>query len=145
MQRLQNLEKQVIASSSLDGEEFKSIVFGPNYAEKEKAAEVLRSNGSLHHYHINEDSKETLRHKTLRNVFTSRASFLGTFDDAESNINAVTLFCNGFVFYDLGFCVRSGVHYFLYFKALNLLGTEKHRFLLEKAFKMQDIGCFGLT
>lgn len=57
----------------------------------------------------------------------------------------MTHFVHGFVFYDLGFCVRSGVHFYLYFKALHLLGTEKHRTLLENAFYMRDIGCFGLT
>lgn len=57
----------------------------------------------------------------------------------------MTHFAHGFVFYDLGFCVRSGVHFYLYSKALQLLGTEKHRPLLENAFYIRDIGCFGLT
>jgi hypothetical protein len=123
MQRLLNIERNLVSEPTLDGEEFKRIVFGPNFAERDRAFEEMRKNGMLHHYHITEDSKEEIRYKTMQNVFKSRQSYSRSVDETEADPNVITLFSNGFVFYDLGFCIRSGIHFFLYVKSIQLLGT----------------------
>lgn len=57
----------------------------------------------------------------------------------------------GFVFgrllfsFDMAFCVRLGVHSTLYIDSLLSLGTEKHIPILDKAFSIQEIGCFAMT
>ena len=99
----------------------------------------------LQHYHISEDSHEEVRHKTFQNIVKSRKNYAKSLDETQSNPNETTLYSNGFVFYDLGFCVRAGVHFYLYSKAIQLLGTDKHQELLERAFHCRDLGCFGLT
>jgi acyl-CoA oxidase len=45
----------------------------------------------------------------------------------------------------MNFCIRGGVHNFLYSRGIYLLGTDKHRNILNRAILMKDIGCFGLT
>ena len=62
-----------------------------------------------------------------------------------TNPNKITLFGNGFTFYDLNLTTKAGVHYSLYLKAIERLGTEKHKKLYERACKWQDLGCFALT
>jgi hypothetical protein len=123
MQRLLSIEKNLVSESILDGEEFKRVVFGPNFAERDRAFEAMRKYDMLHHYHINEDSKEEIRYKTMQNIFKSRQSYSRSVDETEEDPNIITLFSNGFVFYDFGFCIRSGVHFFLYVKSIQLLGT----------------------
>lgn len=47
--------------------------------------------------------------------------------------------------YDFGMATRFNVHFHLYCKAIDCLGTVKHRQYLENGFKVSDIGCFALT
>lgn len=44
-----------------------------------------------------------------------------------TNPNKITLFGNGITFYDLNLTTKGGVHYSLYLKAIERLGTEKHK------------------
>jgi acyl-CoA oxidase len=57
----------------------------------------------------------------------------------------LTLISSAFVNYDYGYSVKSGVHIYLYSRALANLGTEKHQVYLQRASKLQDIGGFALT
>lgn len=81
----------------------------------------------------------------MQNVIKARKNYHRTYEQVDADPNPTTLYANAFVFYDLGFSVRSGVHYYLYSKAISLLGTEKHQELLKRAYDLKDIGCFGLT
>jgi acyl-CoA oxidase len=45
----------------------------------------------------------------------------------------------------MNFCIRAGVHNFLYGRAIFLLGTEKHKEFILKALDLKDVGCFALT
>ena len=105
----------------------------------------MRKYNMLHHYHINEDSKQEIRRKTFSNVVIGRKSYNRTYEEVDADPNPTTLYANSYPFYDLGFSVRAGVHYYLYSKAILLLGTEKHKELLMRAYDLKDIGCFGLT
>lgn len=78
-------------------------------------------------------------------MIAGRKYYHRTFEQVDADPNPTTLYANAFVFYDLGFSVRSGVHYYLYSKVISLLGTEKHKNSLRRAYDMNDIGCFGLT
>jgi hypothetical protein len=46
---------------------------------------------------------------------------------SKSNPNKFTLFGNGICFYDLTLTAKTGIHYSLYLKCLERLGTEKHK------------------
>ena len=46
---------------------------------------------------------------------------------------------------DAGAATKVGVHFGLYTKTLLSLGTDKHQKWVERAFKLQDFGCFMLT
>jgi acyl-CoA oxidase len=105
----------------------------------------MRKHDLLHHYHITEDSKDEVRRKTFSNIIIARKAYNRTYEEVDADPNSASLYGNSWVFYDLGFSVRAGVHYFLYSKAIRLLGTEKHNDLLIRAYDMKDIGCFGLT
>lgn len=79
------------------------------------------------------------------NSIKARTNYHRTNEETDNDPNPASLYSNSLVFYDLGFSVRSGVHYFLYLKSIRLLGTEKHEEHLRRAFTMKDLGCFGLT
>ena len=44
-----------------------------------------------------------------------------------------------------GISTKLSVHFILYCKTVLMLGTAKHRFLLDRAWDMRDVGCFMLT
>lgn len=66
-------------------------------------------------------------------------------ENTIKNPNKITLFGNGLTFYDLNISTKGGVHYSLYLKAIERLGTDKHKKLYERACKWLDLGCFALT
>ena len=61
------------------------------------------------------------------------------------NPNKLTLFGNALTFYDLNMTTKLGVHYSLYLKTIERLGTKKHDNFYNNACSLKDIGCFGLT
>ena len=63
-----------------------------------------------------------------------------------SNPNLFTLLGNGYTFYDLNTVTKLGVHYSLYLKTIERLGTsELHNKFYERACEFKDFGCFALT
>lgn len=42
-------------------------------------------------------------------------------------------------------CTKIAVHFGLFCKSIEKLGTEKHIPLLEKALKLHEMGCFMMT
>lgn len=60
--------------------------------------------------------------------------------------NRFSMFGNGITFYDLNLSTKMGVHYSLYLKTIERLGTTKqHSYFYERACNFQDFGCFALT
>ena len=59
-----------------------------------------------------------------------------TYEKYLEDPNKLTLMCSAFVNYDYGYSVKSGVHIYLYSRALANLGTEKHSVYLERASKL---------
>lgn len=55
------------------------------------------------------------------------------------------MICSAYVNYDYGYSVKSGVHLFLYSRALANLGTDRHKVYADRASSLQDIGGFALT
>jgi len=68
-----------------------------------------------------------------------------TYEKYLEDPNKLTLISSVFVNYDYGYSVKSGVHIFLYTRALANLGTEKHAIYLQRASEMKDVGGFALT
>jgi acyl-CoA oxidase len=63
-----------------------------------------------------------------------------------SNPNLFTLIGNGYTFHDLNTVTKMGVHYSLYLKTIERLGTsDLHNKLYERACEFKDFGCFALT
>jgi hypothetical protein len=73
------------------------------------------------------------------------AKFLDIEKYSRMSPNKLTLLGNGFTFYDLNFSTKIGVHYSLYLKAIERLGTEKHKNFYDNACRYIDFGCFALT
>lgn len=64
----------------------------------------------------------------------------------SKNPNAFTLFGNGYCFYDMNIITKMGVHYSLYLKTLERLGTSPlHKDYYHQAYNYKDFGCFALT
>ena len=57
----------------------------------------------------------------------------------------MTCYSNGLTFNDMSYCIRSGVHSFLYMRSILQLGTQSTYSLFVSAAQFKDIGCFGLT
>jgi len=68
-----------------------------------------------------------------------------SYDTYVQDPNKLTLICSAFVNYDYGYSVKSGVHIYLYTRALANLGTERHKIYLDRASTLQDVGGFALT
>ncbi len=101
MKRLLALESQIVseddfararATSTVDKLELNKIVYGSNYDERLKAFEIIRANPDRFELDIQKYTR--------------------------TNPNKLTLFGNGFTFYDLNFTTKIGVHYSLYLKTI---------------------------
>lgn len=70
-----------------------------------------------------------------------------SFTRQNHSLNSIRGFVLGKMLFsfDMSFCVRIGVHSTLYIDSIISLGTEKHFPLLDKAYAMQEFGCFGMT
>lgn len=55
--------------------------------------------------------------------------------------------CPGYALaeYSLALTTRVLVHLFLYIDSIQDLGTDKHRTIIDRAYKFQDYGCFAMT
>jgi hypothetical protein len=67
------------------------------------------------------------------------------FEDYKKNPNIFSSYSNAMFAASPGFFVKNGVSIFLYFKTLDVLGTDDHKDFYAKATQMIDIGCFALT
>ena len=59
--------------------------------------------------------------------------------------NKLSLVSSAYVSYDYGYSVKSGVHFYLYTRAVINLGTERHKKFVDRAISYEDVGCFALT
>jgi len=63
-----------------------------------------------------------------------------------NNPNRFTLLGNGYTFHDLNTVTKLGVHYSLYLKTIERLGTsDLHNKFYKRACEFKDFGCFALT
>jgi|JI9StandDraft_1071089.scaffolds.fasta_scaffold114940_3 hypothetical protein len=72
MNRLLSLQQNLISgpsffekhrqSSTIDSQEFKRIVYGPNYQHRERSLEFIKQNPDVfEHYHVTEASRDKQR------------------------------------------------------------------------------------
>lgn len=132
MKRLLALQAQLVsedefarsrASSTIDKLELNKIVYGNNYEERLKAFEIIRANPDrFEHYHLTEADRSYQREKTTKEV-QRLSDVLDIQKYTRVNPNKLTLFGNGFTFYDLNFTTKIGVHYSLYLKTIERLGS----------------------
>lgn len=154
MNRLLSLESHLVQAkdfqtyklaSTIQKEEFCKTVYGTNYKERQRAFDYIKNNpDDFEHYHLTEADRSHQREKTNKLLL----KYINQFDIdkySRTNPNKLTLFGNGFTFYDLNLTTKAGVHYSLYIKTIERLGTEKHQDYYENAVKNRDIGCFALT
>jgi hypothetical protein len=62
-----------------------------------------------------------------------------------ANPNRTISACIAVAGYDTGLFFRFLVPYILYMESLKACGTEKHAHLIEKAYRLEDVACFGMT
>lgn len=67
------------------------------------------------------------------------------FEDYKKNPNIFSTYSNAMFAMSPGFAVKNGVSIFLYFKTLDVLGTDDHKDFHTRATQLVDIGCFALT
>ena len=64
--------------------------------------------------------------------------------ELQNDVEKASLAFEGICDFDESLNVRIGVH-FLYFSALEQLSSTKHNGYMERALKLEDVGCFALT
>ena len=104
------------------------------------------SSSELFDYH--EDLKlstEQLREKVMKQLSLVAKAFPLTKSEDKENPNLKLCVMYGLAEYDLGVATRLIVTLVLYLDAILSFGTEKHDEIINRAYKLQDIGCFAMT
>ena len=118
---------------------------GP-YHERINLIRKFISSSELFDYH--EDLKlstEQLREKVMKQLSLVAKAFPLTKSEDKENPNLKLCVMYGLAEYDLGVATRLIVTLVLYLDAILSFGTEKHDEIINRAYKLQDIGCFAMT
>lgn len=90
-------------------------------------------------------NREQIRDKVLQQVSDVTKAFPLDYETNKAHPSLKTEFLWCLAEYDLAVCTRSIVHISLYTDTITNYGTEKHRKYIDRAYKLQDIGCFSMT
>lgn len=70
---------------------------------------------------------------------------IATLKEMRQDLKKLIVFNECIAAFEHGLSVKIGFHNTLYLKSLEYLSTDIHREYIERAYKMEDIGCFALT
>lgn len=100
------------------------MVYGENYGERFKAFDVIQSNvKDFEHFHLIDADREHQRMQSTKLMsILAKPVDLGV-ERAIEYPNLITLYTNGLIYYELGVMIKLGVHYALYMKTIQNLGT----------------------
>ena len=133
------------SKSNIDGEQFGRLIYGPMYDIFTEISEWIEKDPDFSLVRINEGDKDQQRQKTNQLMFKFFKRFPVTLDKF---VNDQWQFASYFALLS-GFYptigTKTAVHFFLYGKSILMLGTQKHLKFVERALRLKDIGCFGLT
>jgi acyl-CoA oxidase len=88
---------------------------------------------------------EVSRDRVIQQVAAVAKAFPLDFNEERVNPTIKNDFLMALGEYDMAVCTRAIVHFSLYIDTITQYGTEKHRVHIDRAYKMQEIGCFGMT
>ena len=133
------------ANSKIDGEEFAKLIYGPIYSFMVEANNFCRNDPDFKLARLSDGDKDQQRYLTNVLLFKFFKRFPLTL---HQFVNDPWYFTSSFsvltgLFPPVG--TKTAVHFCLYAKSILMLGTNKHIHFVERAVKLKDLGCFGLT
>lgn len=132
--------------SSIRESKIKDLIMNPIFREFfDKTVQIMKTDPEIKFLHSYEHDKNTLR-KNANVIFTKKWKNLNY--DYETYKQKPLYFVptlNVMSLLDAGAATKVGVHFGLYTKTILSLGTEKHVKWIERAFRLEDYGCFLLT
>src|SRR5690348_498087 len=96
-------------------------------------------------YTSNENSREESRYVNFKQIKSLVQTMKFSYETHAGDQALLATFTNAIAALDFSLATKFNVHLFLYCKTIMTLGTSKHKFHLENAYKFENIGCFGLT
>lgn len=88
---------------------------------------------------------EQIRDRVLQQMADVTKAFPLNYEINKANPSLKTEFLWSLGEYDMAVTTRSIVHISLYIDTITNYGTEKHRKFIDRAYTLQDIGCFSMT
>jgi acyl-CoA oxidase len=133
------------AKSTIDGEEFAKLIYGPIYNIIAEANTFCRNDPDFKLARLSDGDKDQQRYLTNKLLFKFYKRFpvtLYKFVNEPWYFSSLFSVLTGF-FPPVG--TKTAVHFCLYAKSILMLGTDKHVKFVERALALKDLGCFGLT
>lgn len=90
-------------------------------------------------------NREQIRDKVLQQMADVTKAFPLDYEKNKAHPSLKTEFLWSLCEYDMAVCTRSIVHISLYIDTITNYGTEKHRKYIDRAYTLQDVGCFSMT
>lgn len=120
------------------------MVFYGRHAEFRKyLLQELEKDPLFRPFALSDYSREDFRRITFKQMIKIMEICKFNKDDyTYAKLNMAFLAINQF---DSGLATRFTVHFLLYCKAIDALGTAKHHHYFRDGFQISDIGCFALT
>ena len=156
MERLERLSKEVNDEtnvldryrklSTIDTQEFKRVIYGIHWYMRDRAFHFMEKNSHMRAYYKEYELTRSDKRRLATELFLKLYKIRDlSFEDYKKNPNIFSSYSNALFAASPGFAVKNGVSIFLYFKTLDVLGTDDHKDFYARATQMIDIGCFALT
>src|SRR3990167_1835580 len=133
------------SKSKVDGDEFSKLIYGPIHGFMEECNNFVKNDPDFSLARLSEGSKEDQRYLTNKLLFKFFKRFplnMYRFVNEPWYFSSVFAVLTGF-YPPVG--TKVAVHMCLYTKSILMLGSDKHLKYIERAIKLKDLGCFGLT
>lgn len=88
---------------------------------------------------------EQIRDKVIQQVAAAAKAFPLSYDIEKAHPSMKNDFLQALGEYDMAVCTRAIVHFSLYIDTITQYGSGKHRVHIDRAYKLQEIGCFAMT
>ena len=88
---------------------------------------------------------EQIRDKVIQQVAAAAKAFPLSYDIEKAHPTMKNDFLQALGEYDMAVCTRAIVHFSLYVDTVTQYGSQKHRVHIDRAYKLEEIGCFAMT
>ena len=140
-----SLDKWREKSSHLNQKAIHEEYLGPHFKLIDDLRQHMANSDLFNYYDDLGLTTDQVREKVMKQLASCYKAFPLTYELDSTDVNRKVNFLCTIGEYDIAVSTRITVNISLYLDSLISFGTEKHRELIDRCYKVKDIGCFCMT